>query len=304
MSFWKNNSHSPSWSEMLSQAWNKTPPRLLETLATRRPVPKGGWFITQADESHAKLLSGFWNKWFSISKACKCVVPSEHIEKQLRTGSWQIYMSIRSDTGELIGTAVRRWIPKVHVRDAKWAKAGGVDYFCVHPAWRGKEVGRALLSVVHNTAPRPIAPHFIFWEGLMPTIPPLSCGLLYARRCQQGSAIQIADEGEKQTVWRALIHGADIWSETPGSEISLWKTAKGNVAIWNTFHRTVPEGKEIGIVLGAECSEAVNLIGAPWGVLLSDSSHGEGWSMDSPFQWIAYNLGVGFISLRFPALGF
>lgn len=289
---------------MLSQAWNKTPPRLLETLPTHKPVPNGRWFITQAQEQNSKLLSDFWSKWFSISKACRCLVPPEHIEKQLRTGSWQIYMCIRSDTGELIGTAVRRWIPNVHVRGAKWAKAGAVDYFCVHPAWRGKEVGRALLSVVHNTAPTPIAPHFIFWEGLMPTIPPLSCGLLYAKRCFQTLATRIEDEGEKQTVWRALVCGADVWSDSPGSEISLWKTAKGNVAIWNTFHRTVPEGKEIGIVMGATCSEAINLVGAPWGVLLSDSSHGDGWSIDSPFQWIAYNLGVGFISLRFPALGF
>jgi hypothetical protein len=112
-------------------------------------------------------------------------------------------------------------------------------------------------------------------------------------------------EGEEGLrVWKNLVRGADIWSEKPGSEITLWKTARGNVAIWNTFHRSVPEGKEIGIVLGADSSEAVNLIGAPWGVLLSDSSHGEGWGMDSPFQWIAYNLGVGFISLRFPAVGF
>ncbi len=291
---------------MLSQAWNGTPPRLLETLSIHKPVPPSGsrWFITQAQEQNSKLLSDFWSKWFSISKACRCLVPVKHIEEQIRNNKWQIYLCIRSDTGELIGTAVRRWIPNVHVRDAKWARAGGVDYFCVHPAWRGKEVGRALLSVVHNTAPTPIAPHFIFWEGLMPTIPPLACGLLYAKRCQQGSAIQLLDEGEKQTVWRALVLTADVWSENPGSEISLWKTAKGNVAIWNTFHRTVPEGKEIGIVMGATSSEAINLVGAPWGVLLSDSSHGEGWSIDSPFQWIAYNLGVGFISLRFPALGF
>jgi hypothetical protein len=304
-SFWRNNSHAPSWSEFIGQAWNGAPPRLLETLKAPRQIPAPrGWFIRKATDSDILLLPFFWSKWFSITKACRCIMPVQHIQKQVLEGVWEIYVCFRTDSGELIGTIVRRWIPKVHVRAAIWQKAGGIDYFCVHPAWRNKDVGRALLGVVHNTAPTPIAPHFIFWEGLMPSIPPLACGLLYAKKTigNVGEAVTAAEEC--RTIWKRLVREADIWSEEPGSETTLWKTAKGYVAIWNTFHRTVPEGKEIGIVLAADSSEAVNLIGAPWGVLLSDSSHGAGWGIDSPFQWIAYNLGVGFLSLRFPCLGF
>ena len=291
---------------MVSQAWNGTPPRLLETVKIPRQLPgQRGWFIRKATDSDISLLPIFWSKWFSITKACRCLVPVEHIQKQVLEGVWEIYVCLRSDTGELIGTIIRRWIPKVHVRLAVWQKAGGIDYFCVHPAWRNKDVGRGLLAVVHNTAPVPIAPHFIFWEGLMPLTPPLACGLLYAKKCNGESAAEIILNSEmRRSLWKQLVIGSDIWSEHPGPETTLWKTARGHVAIWNTFHKSVPEGKDIGIVVAAENSEAINLIGAPWGVLLSDSSHGSDWKLDSPFQWIAYNLGVGFISLRFPCLGF
>lgn len=305
MSFWKNNTHAPSWSEMLGQAWNRTPPRLLETIQARRQLPsaKGpnSWFLRRAEESDLSLLPEFWSRWFSISKACRCAIPLSHIKKQVSDGGWEIYVCIR-ESGELIGTIVRRWIRGVHVREASWARAGGIDYFCIHPAWRNKDVGRALLAEVHNRAPVPIAPHFIFWEGFKLSVPPLSCGVLYAKQCQTGQSSEIKEDREK--IWKTLVRGADIWSEEPGDEITLWKTVKGNVAIWNTFHRSIPGGAAIGIVIAAQSSEAVNLIGAPWGVLLSDTSYGTLWSFDSPFQWIAYNLGVGFISLQFPRLGF
>ena len=44
----------------------------------------------------------------------------------------------------------------------------------------------------------------------------------------------------------------DIWNEsceTPG-ETSIWTVGAAKVAIWNTFHRSVPEGLLIGIVVG------------------------------------------------------
>jgi GNAT superfamily N-acetyltransferase len=314
MSFWKNNTHAPSWSEMVGQVWNQTPPRLLETihLPRRHPNPNG-WFLRRAEVSDLVLLPEFWARWFSISKACRCAITLSHIQKQVLEGKWEVYVCIRF-SGELIGTIVRRWIRGVHVREVSWARAGGIDYFCIHPAWRNKGVGRALLAEVHNRTPAPIMPHFIFWEGFTLSVPPLSCGVLYAKQCLGGSVgvggsgsggSQATEEKENRSqIWKSLVRGADIWSEEIGDEISLWKTVRGYVAIWNTFHRSIPGGAAIGIVIASQSAEAVNLIGAPWGVLLSDTSHGADWSFDSPFQWIGYNLGVGFISLQFPRLGF
>jgi hypothetical protein len=81
------------------------------------------------------------------------------------------------------------------------------------------------------------------------------------------------------------------------------------VAIWNTFHRSVPEGLLIGIVVGgsAEAADALSSAsGHPFGILLATwpfSLYGlEGWQIDSPYQWISYNTHLGFVNTQFPGL--
>jgi hypothetical protein len=89
---------------------------------------------------------------------------------------------------------------------------------------------------------------------------------------------------------------------------------KGVVVVWNTFHQAL--GGSVGIVLSASgAATALADSKSPWGVLLlprpipftqfgGGGGAPEGWVYDSLFQWIGYNLSVGFISGKFPALGF
>jgi hypothetical protein len=114
------------------------------------------------------------------------------------------------------------------------------------------------------------------------------------------------------TIWANCVKGVQVWSSEPGAEISFWKADErgGAVVVWNTFHRVVPTGELIGIVLSDDMAavEALASVKSPWGVFLACGSKGgsaaAGWKINSVFQWIAYNLSVGFISRRFPILGF
>jgi hypothetical protein len=118
-------------------------------------------------------------------------------------------------------------------------------------------------------------------------------------------------EGSDATaIWANCVKGVQVWSSEPGAEISFWKADErtGVVVIWNTFHRVVPTGELIGIVLSEDMAavEALAGVKSPWGVFLACGSAAAAgsWKMNSVFQWIAYNLSVGFISRRFPIIGF
>lgn len=231
----------------------------------------------------------------------------------MASGRWQILVAVAGD--QIIGTVVRRYLKGLRVYKARWVSAAAIDYFCVHPNWRSRGVGRSLLDIVHNLSTLPLQPHLIFWEGLRPSIPPLICGFFWARRCEGGTAaataILVKDKEEIQRAWSQCVREADVWTETPGEEISVWKVGNYTVVVWNTMHVTVPDGKPIGVVLGS-LEEATALAEAKsyWGVLLTPQStplplfNQPGWTFDSAFQWIGYNLSVGKISTQFPKIGF
>jgi hypothetical protein len=114
-----------------------------------------------------------------------------------------------------------------------------------------------------------------------------------------------------EAIWANCVKGVQVWTSEPGAEISFWKAdeSSGAVVVWNTFHRVVPTGELIGIVLSDDMAavEALASVKSPWGVFLACGSSGSAsaaWKINSVFQWIAYNLSVGFISRRFPILGF
>jgi hypothetical protein len=159
-------------------------------------------------------------------------------------------------------------------------------------------------------------------EGVQLSMPPISAGVYLSRRCVgSGLAEKINDEA----IWRACVKrvGTGVWTPFEEGETTLWNVGVGAcdlgpgeasaVAIWNTFHYSIPDGLKIGIIVGYTSLDAVKAAsqtkGHGFGVLLlpvpvwSMATPLEGWTIDSPFQWIAYNTDVGFIE-TFPAVCF
>jgi len=321
-SFWSGNSLVPSWSSMISHAWSGHPPKLLETIqAPKSQRLPAGCVLKKLDSSHVGALVEFWGRYFSISSSCRCIVPATHVNRMLSEKRWEGFIIIHT-SGELLGSIVRRFLKGLHVREASWASAGAIDYFCVHPAWRKRGIGRCLLNHLHNAQSFPIPPHLIYWDTPQIRIPPMVQGVfLYRKTEATGSmaavAEQIKDAGEMREAWKDCVKGVDIWTEEPGQEISGWvsnerSSANKPVVIWNTFHRALPDGGLVGIVLSHshQATEALAKMKSPWGVLLVPvrdpftHSYGSDWKFNSAFQWIAYNLSVGFVSGSFPIVGF
>ena len=313
MSFWKSNPFVPSWTSFLGQAWSSNPPKLLETLDIRRQVSVlRGSILRAAVAGDFPAIVEFWGRYFSVQKSCRCVLPLAHLQNMVLKGLWEVLVVVREGTYEILGTIVRRRLRGLHIREAKWAEAGVIDYYCVHPAWRKRGIGKALLDAIHNTGGSPMSPQLIFWEGLHPLYPPLSIGVFWARICSRIATDTVTKIINPQECLKEWVKGKrDVWTEQPGEEISFWKTPAGIVTVWNSFHCTVPHGLPIGVVLNGHPAAINALALAPtWGVLLvpriNPLTHdlGDAWTLDSPFQWIGYNLSVGFISSDFPLLGF
>jgi len=286
--------------------WEKSPPKLLETLAIKRQntVP-AGCHLRLASAGDYAALTEFWSRYFSISKNCQSAVPAAHIQKM----SWEIIIVVR-ETGDIIGSIVRRKIKGLHVREARWEQAAVIDYFCIHPAWRSRGLGRSLLNAIHNTAKMPMSPQLIFWETIRLSVPPLALGCFLSRHTPINNTLRITDVEQCKKAWMKCVKGADVWTENYGEEISFWPCQGEVVAIWNTFHRSLPDGKPIGIILGytANILNAFGDVGNGYfGVIAYPSINpfdlGDKWKYDSTFQWIGYNLSVGCMG-SFPRIGF
>jgi N-acetylglutamate synthase-like GNAT family acetyltransferase len=307
-SFWQSNSCVPTWAKFTESWFYSYPPRLLETHPQLKSF-RIAYTMRKATDDDILQLPEFWERWFSTPKV-RCVVPLQHVKKKALR-EWDIYVCVNQ--GEVIGTIVRRWVMNLHMREVVWPKAGIVDYYCIHPAYRKKGIGRSLLALLHNTTERPMPPHLILWEGFQAQIPPICAGLYMSKRC--------VPQGEScvKRVFEFRPEG-DLCSEYIDSdETSVWissgsasakASASGDaekVVVWNTFNRSIPDGAVIGIVMAGSV-DAVNRFsssaGHPFGVLLMPGLNIalDGWTIDSPFQWIAYNTQTGFISAKFPTL--
>jgi len=302
--FWKDNPSVPSWTESVTSWWNNTPPRLLpsENKAILYTLPGcTGCTLRRATPDDIKLLPEFWGNYYSQSRKTKCCISFEQIPS-----NWDIWVMVHS-TG-IVGSVVRRWIPNVHIRQTVYSKAGAIEYYCVHPAWRKKGVGRQLLWKVQNDT-NVTFPHFILWESFQIKIPPIATGIYYVKECQTMDLIQtkpVSDLKEATVAWNMCRKNTDIYSDyTPSNECVIWKTESGYTVVWNTYHRTVPEGHWIGILLGQSSERALEefMRECPYGILVSDSAR-SGWKTDSVFQWISYMLNSGFISTSIPYLCF
>jgi N-acetylglutamate synthase-like GNAT family acetyltransferase len=303
-SFWKSNPLVPSWSEFITSWWNSYPPRLLATQHSKSlGAPLHGCIIRKATLNDIYILPEFWGSWFSQSRKTKCCIPLSRVQEAAKDGTWDIWVMIQEKSGNIIGTIVRRWVTNVHVKEAFFPRIGLIDYFCVHPAWRKKGVGRRLLYTVQADTVKTI-PHFILWESFQVSIPPIVSGMYWAKRCELGKQTPLSPE-EAKIAW-PLCKKADahIFSDYKESrETVIWKTISGYVVVLNTYHRTIPEAHWIGIVIGISSEQALKEFteACPFGVLLCDTQR-DGWVGDTCFQWIAYTLNTGFISTSFPYL--
>ena len=124
--------------------------------------------IREARPEDIEQLPEFWSRFFSTS--ARCIVPLLHIRNMSSKGLWTVLVIIKK--GSVIGSLVRRWIKGLHMEEVTWQKAGVIDYFCIHPAYRNKGIGRTLLSCIQNITERPIPPHLMLLEGE-------SCSLAY-----------------------------------------------------------------------------------------------------------------------------
>lgn len=304
-SFWKNNPCVPTWTDLMKDWFNGQPSKLIDSTPPMRPFAQV--FIRKATPEDLEQLPEFWSRWYSNTKSARCIVPISHV---LKMAKGDIFVCV-NPAGEVVGSIVRRWLTGLHMREVRWPRAAIIDYFCIHPAHRSKGLGRALLTFLHNSTlytEKCILPQLMMWEGVQPSIPPASVGLFLYRKCYKGPSSATEVEANAD-VWRQLQRGKDIWNESceaPG-ETSVWTVGAANVAIWNTFHRSVPEGLLIGIVVGGSITDAnafSQASGHPFGILLIAGSllGSEGWSLDSPYQWISYNTKMNFISYQFPGI--
>ena len=283
MSFWSTSS-CQTWLGLVSSWITSHPPQLLESPPLHPIHPIRGCTFGKATEADLQQLPAFWEQWFSTTS--RCSIPLSAIKSRPH---WDIVVARRGN--EVIGTLVRRWIVGLHIKEAYMPKAGVIDFFCVHPAWRKKGIGRSLLYLIQNQTPRPIPPHLMLWETYVPTIPPVAAGSYWRKEFVPRQV-----EGV-HAPWPSV--GRSIWSE-PGSDVHIYPVEGGHVYIWNTWHRRIPQGDAIGIVMA--CTGKIETVQSPFGLLLADTKY-EGWEYNGPFQWGLYMMNAGFISTEFPLLG-
>ena len=299
MGFWTNNPCSPTWFSLAISWLTGHPPTLLNIDPPMIPIHSiRGCTFAKATHEDVAQLSEFWESWFSTSR---CTVPQSKIRSAFEKGIWDIFVA--RDGNQVIGSIVRRWIHGLHVKEAYIPRAGIIDFLCVHPAWKSKGIGRSLISIAQNACPRPFPPHLMLWESYIPTNAPTVMGSYWLRECVVGERQRITEDQERM-IWNKMKEGRPIWSEyTRSEDIHIYPAADGAVVIWNSWHRRVPQGDYIGIVLACSSQAAMTeyIKCSPFGVLLGDTQY-EGWSSNGGFQWGLYNMNTGFIDRRMPLL--
>jgi hypothetical protein len=154
----------------------------------------------------------------------------------------------------------------------------------------------------------------MFWEqAIHIQLPFFASGFLWAWK---GNAVatqtkweRITDPEDRERLWAACVPPGAVKAKGGWIETEVWRGLEGSVAVWNTYHRSVPEGLSIGIVVGATSDQALTAFCATgtFGVVLRPAfaiAPPEGWEFDAPYTWFAYNtlLGTGPGLGTFPCL--
>ncbi len=301
-----------TWTEFVESWWKGLPPRLLQSrklVRRAKPVPLVS--VIHAQVQHVPAIIELWSRWFSQSSKARCFYPAQALERAMREKEWDVLLAVHVD-GRILGTVVKRWLPRVKIQGVLWPRIGVVDFFCVLPAWRNKGVGRLLLTTAHNELVEPLTPMLLLWEGFQWRQPAVCSGFFWMRKreMQTGQVSKLVGE-DASRAWANCVKGGCVVSEGyrgVGLETSVWNVGDGAVVIWDTFHRSIPEGYRICIVMAWTSEEAVDRFveggGHGWDVCLCARKVSEQWTLDSPFQWIGYNLQTGFQTMEFPCLCF
>lgn len=296
MSFWKNNKYVPSWPGYLSSYWNKSKPHRLVLEKSLFASTASSLNVRIARQSDLEAIQEFWYRYFSISSSCRCTIPLTRIQEMSRTDEIWVVVVEEGVKGIVVGTIVRRFAKRVHVEDAYFPQIGVIDYFCVHPAWRSRGVGRKLLQNMHNTNPGDVFhPHFFLWEGFQAGIPPIASGVFWSlipTTKVKDNLVEISIE----SIWHKFYKSRRVWSEESSTSDLYAYEIDGLdewIVIQDTHHVTVPEGKKIGILVGQSSNKIE--ISTSWellfpGKLMAETISQNEWRMDSPYQWISYNL--------------
>ena len=317
MSFWKDNPCVPTWPATAVAWWNGLPPRLLNPTPPQRSLASvPGLNLAKATAQQAPELCEFLARWFTTSVKARCDLPAATLAAWITEGRLELWLVRKSD-GALVATLGRRWIQDAAIGQARWPRAGIVEYFAVHPAVRHRGVGRWLLGTLQASTVRPIPPHFILWESVsisFSLIPPLAMGRYWIWQGQnqgqrQDSKANVKRVDEPQAAvakWRTLTTTSFLHSSLDLSgSVSIWTTVAGDVAVQDLFHRSVPDGRRMAMIVAASSAAAVTAFAAasPWPLLLGDREWTSEWSVDSVFQWIGYNVLAGTVTTSYPCFG-
>lgn len=317
-SFWTSNPCVPSWIETLRMRWFGEYPKLLQANPPIHRTGIPGFLCRPAELEELEEVCAFWYSWYNTAPHSRCVIPAWVVKECVLLKRWEILLVRKKDEAStLIGTIVRRNIENLQVYEAKWPQACVVDFYCIHPAYRKKGIGRLLLAELQNSGKRPFAPHLILWEFVNPFFPPLSVGGFYYRMYGTPLVPCTVLEGvDAEKVWNSLTEKKPIrsgWMKR-SRELSVYRVGTfGYIAIWNTYHVSLPAGKPVNIVIAYTSMQTLQVFCGDGskedGFLIAprtslQDTFPEGWKFDSMFQWVAYNLAIGKVCSESPCLGF
>jgi len=154
----------------ISQPFERTPP--VESLGLTYT------WIHQNNTACKEVCQFLYDYFGNPPQKPRFTIPMDHLLSKT-----DLLLIARAKDGKIVGSIRYHDIGILyHNKERIYA----VDCFCIHPAWRGKGVGRQLLYRLHSYANEIGIPHAVFLkEGstVNPFVTPLYSGMYVYRRC-------------------------------------------------------------------------------------------------------------------------